>query len=127
MSFGSRADVVVSLTRASQTATIASGGSVSGSIDLMGAAMIGFVTPSAWTSAALTIEVSDDNVNWSSAYDAYGAQVGSIASPIVSSRYAVDMQSLLPWRYVRLRSGTSSTPVVQDADRAFTVIARVLA
>ena len=127
MSFGSRADVVVSLTRASQIATIASGGSVSGSIDLMGAAMIGFVTPAAWTSAALTIEVSDDNVNWSSAYDAYGAQVGLIASPVVATRYAVDVTALLPWRFVRFRSGTSASPVVQGADRAFTVIARVLA
>lgn len=113
--------------RLSATVAILSGESVSEVINLSDTALLGFVTPTAWTAAALNIEVSDDNVNWSSAYDAYGSQSGSIASLVVASRYAVDMTALLPWQYVRFRSGTSATPVVQGADRVFTVIARVLA
>lgn len=113
--------------REKQTVAILNGASVSNTIDLTDTCILGFVTPAAWTTAALNIEVSDDNVNWSAAYDAYGAQVGSIASPVVASRYAVDMSALLPWRYVRFLSGTSTSPVAQGADRVIKVIKRVLA
>lgn len=109
------------------TVTIPSGASVSDALDLSDTALLGYETPAAWTTAALNIEVSTDNVNWSSAYDAYGSQAGSITSPVVASHYAVDMTALLPWQYVRFRSGTAASPVAQGADRVFTVIARVLA
>ena len=113
--------------REKQTVAILNGASVSNTIDLTDTCILGFVTPDAWTAAALTIEVSDDNVSWSAAYDAYGSQVGSVATLNVASRYAVDMSALLPWRYVRFRSGTAASPVVQGADRAFKIIKRVLA
>jgi hypothetical protein len=113
--------------RETLTVIIPNGTSVSPTIDLTNTSLLGFVTPSAWTTAALNIEVSDDGTNWSSAYDAYGSLIGSVATPVVSSRYAVDMSALLPWRYVRLRSGTTATPVNQGADRSFKIIKRVLA
>jgi hypothetical protein len=34
---------------------------------------------------------------------------------------------MLPWRYIRLLSGTVATPVNQGADRVFTIITRPLA
>ena len=107
--------------------TIPNAASVSDAIDLTDTAILGFVSPAAWTTAALNLEVSDDGSSWSSAYDAYGSQVGSVATLNVASRYAVDMSALLPWRYVRFRSGTAASPVVQGADRAFKIIKRVLA
>lgn len=113
--------------RTAQTVTIPNGASVSGTIDLTDTSLLGFVSPDAWTTAALNLEVSDDGTNWSSAYDAFGAQIGSLASPVVASRYAVDMASLLPWRYVRFRSGTAASPVAQGADRSIKAICRVLA
>ena len=113
--------------RSSETIVIPKGASVSGVIDLTNTAMLGFVTPDAWTTAALNIEVSNDGTNWSSAYDSYGSQVGSVATPIVASRYAVDVTSMLPWVYARFRSGTSASPVTQGAERTFKVIKRFLA
>lgn len=113
--------------RETTTVTIASGASVSGTINLTNTSLIGFITPAAWTTAALNLEVSADGSTWVSAYDAYGSQVGSIATPVVSAGYAVDVSSLMPWQYARFRSGTSAAPVVQVGNRVFTVVTRVLA
>lgn len=114
--------------RTVQTATIANGASVSGTIDLMRTAIVGFVAPAAWTTAALNLEVSTDGSSWSSAvYDAYGSPTGSLSALVAGAAYAVDMVSLLPFRYVRLRSGTSASPVNQAAQRDFKVVTRALA
>jgi hypothetical protein len=114
--------------REKQIVTIPNGASVSGTINLTDTCLIGFVAPSAWTAAPLTIEVSDDEVIWGTPKDGYSAQVGSYPSINSSDPfYGVDIQSLMPWRYVRFRSGTAASPVVQGADRSFKVIKRVLA
>lgn len=117
-------------TRSTTTATISNGASVSGTVDLTGTAMLAFFTPSAWTSAAITLEVSPDSSTWYTlVYDATSLSVGywPAANVIVSSAYSVDAQSMLPYRYVRFRSGTGAVPITQGADRVFTVVTRPLA
>jgi len=114
--------------RTSQTATIANGESVSAPIDLANTALLGLIMPAAWTAAALTVEVSVDDSTWTGlAYDDLGTQCNVIASPVASSAYALNMVGLLPYRYVRLRSGTTATPVNQGAERIVTVVTRPLA
>lgn len=113
--------------RTVQTVSIANGASVSGTIDLLRTAIVGFVAPASWTTAALNIEVSTDGTSWSSLYDAYGSATGSLSALVAGAAYAVDMVSLLPFRYVRLRSGTSASPVNQAAQRDFKIITRALA
>ena len=118
---------VSSADRVIQNATIAINTSVSDALDMDKNSLLGFIMPSAWTTAGITIEVSTDNSNWFPARDAYGSTVGYIASPVVSNAYAVDVQSLLPWRYIRFRSGTTNSPVVQTAARTIPIVKRVLA
>ena len=113
--------------REKQVITIPSGSSVSDVIDLTDTSLLGLIMPAAWTTASLNIGVSHDGVNWFVCYDAYGSAANSIASPVVSGAYSLDFQSLLPWRYARLRSGTVASPVNQGADRVFTIVKRVLA
>ena len=113
--------------RLTATATIANAASVSGTVDLTGTALLGFVMPAAWTTAALNIDVSPDNVAWSSPYDTTPAAVSSIATPVVSAAYAVDMTAMLPWRFIRFRSGTAASPVNQGAARAIVCVTRPLA
>lgn len=108
--------------------TIANGASVSATIDLAHTALCGLIMPDAWTAAALTIEVSADGTNWTGlAYDADGTQCNSIASPVAGSAYALNLSGLLPYRYARLLSGTTATPVNQGAERSLTVLTRPLA
>ena len=114
--------------RKTQTVTILSGASVSDVMQVMDSAILGFIMRAAWTAAALNIEVSMDGTNFATViYDGSGLAVSSWASPVAAAAYAVDALSMLPWRYVRFRSGTSGTPVNQGADRLITVVMRPLA
>lgn len=115
--------------RGATTVSIANAASVSGAADLGNNSLIGFLAPAAWTAAALNIEVSVDNTNWVTLglYDATGVTTGSYSSLVAGAAYGVDVQTLLPFRYVRLRSGTSVSPVNQGAQRDFTIVTRPLA
>lgn len=78
--------------------------------------------PSAWDAADLTFQVSEDNSSWANLYDEYGSEVTVNAA-------AARAITLLPqnWvgvRYLKVRSGNSSGPVSQTADRKITVIIR---
>lgn len=107
------------------TITIPSGASVSDAVDCNNRTITGFVTPTVWTAAALTLEVSLDNVTWiSTIFNSTSTAAGSYPAITVSSGYAFDVNAMLPWRYVRFRSGTSAVPVNQAAARSFSVIAR---
>lgn len=121
--------VAIASVRTPVTATIASGASATSAIDLAGACLVGFLSPAAWDAAALNIEVSVDNSTWITAgvYDSTGVQTASYPSLTANAAYSVDMHALLPYRYVRLRSGTFALPVNQTAVRNFTLIARPLA
>lgn len=120
--------VSISSQRSVATATIANGASVSGSVDLLSTALLGFIAPSGWTAAALSIEVSVDGSNWSAAiYDGSNSAVGSWSAVVAGAAYAVDAVSMLPFRYVRFRSGSGASPVNQGEQRDFIVITRPLA
>ena len=143
-------------------ADIPANGSVSQSIDLLSSVLLGFVTPAVWTTAAIDIEVSLDNVTWftsiydssstatgvylvptvssgyaidievsidgvnffTNTYDSLGTLVGVYTTPVVSSGYAVDALALIPYNFVRFRSGTTASPVNQAAARTILVITR---
>lgn len=114
--------------RKTYTVTILSGASVSDAVQVMDSSLIGFIMPAAWTSAALNLEVSMDGTNWATAiYDGSGLAVGSWSTPVAGAAYAVDAVSMLAWRYIRFRSGTSGSPVNQGADRLITAVMRPLA
>lgn len=119
--------------RATSVASIPNGASVSGTVDLLSTALLAFIVPTAWTAAALNIEVSmtggGNASEWVTAglYDASSTASGNYPSLTPGAAYAVDTLTLLPFRYVRLRSGTLASPVNQAAQRDFTLITRPLA
>lgn len=109
--------------RRTASVTIANGGTTSTVTDLGEAALLGFIAPAAWTAATLQIEVSLDNIAWSTAvFDSTGTAAGLYASITANAAYAVDITSLLPYRYVRLTAGGA-----QGAERIFKLIIRPLA
>ena len=114
--------------RTALTATIANGASVSNAVDVRDASLLGFFAPAAWTAAALQFEASaDGSTNWVPITDSAGSAVGSFSALTALYAYALDPVAMLPWRYIRLLSGTVATPVNQAADRVFTIITRPLA
>ena len=121
--------IVNGMERATTTLTIPAAASVSEAMPLGTRSLLGFVTPAAWTTAQLTLEVSLDGVTWFNAYDSFTAQVGVYTNipATTPTAYSIDNAALLPWSWVRFRSGTSAAPINQAANRVFQVVTRELA
>ena len=104
------------------TATIASGASLSGNIDLGTARLGRIVMPAAWTTADITLQTSFDGVTWSvdSLYDKDGAEYTIKAAAARS--VLIPLADMLSVRYLRVRSGTLALPVVQAAARSLVLV-----
>ena len=112
-----------------QTAVIASGASLTGSIDLDAGrrTLIGIQMPAAWTTASLTFVVSHDNTTfvplyWDGAEYTILAAGGAAASLGVS----LEPSAFAGWPFVKVRSGTSGTAVNQGAARTLVVLTRAV-
>jgi len=106
------------------TATIANGASQSDVVDLRGVTILGVFTPSAWTAANLSFLAC--NTSGGTFLDVYTGGVGGSASTeavltMTTSSYlgitGVLADTLAAIRFLKLRSGTTGTPVNQLADR----------
>jgi hypothetical protein len=105
-----------------ETATIANGASLSGTIDTKGRTLVGIEMPAAWTAASMTYQVSMDGANWRDLYNGDGDELTTAVS---TSRFvAFSWYEFLPVRYVKIRSGSSGTPVNQGGARTLTIVTR---
>lgn len=108
-----------------QTATISSGASLSNAVNLGGLRLFGFIMPSSWTTAALTILASFDNgstyVTMESVYD--GSEITYAVSP--PGYYPLpNPQIFAAVTNLKVQSGTSALPVNQGADRTIQLVLR---
>jgi len=109
-------------------ATIAAGASLSNGVDLgPDSGRLGLHMPSAWTAAGITFQVSEsDQGPWGNLYDDAGAEVGLTSANVTASR-AISLatpqlrEALAPWRFLKVRSGVSATPVNQVAAAAIVI------
>lgn len=103
--------------------TIASGQSLSPGIAMGVDTLVGIWMPAAWTAAGLSFQVSpDDGATWLNLSDPAGAEVALTAAASVFIQ-----TNQYNWRginMIKVRSGTSGTPVAQGADRLVTLIGR---
>jgi hypothetical protein len=105
------------------TFTIASAASVSDALYLEGRIPVAIGLPAGWTTAAITFEVSLDlMVTWLDLYAIDGNEL-AIAAPAADNCYALAGEQFLGVRHLRIRSGTSATPVNQGAERLLTLMA----
>jgi hypothetical protein len=82
----------------------------------------GLVMPAAWTAAALYFTVSHDGTTFQPLGDNFGSVY--TFTPTAAYNYALDFGLFLPWRFVRIQSGTVALAVNQGAARALTLITR---
>lgn len=107
--------------------TILSGAALSETLQLDGRALVGIFMPAAWTAASLTFQASLDGTTWANYYirvDNTTLSELTITTPAASVFVAVDPTLFAGVTYLRIRSGTSGTPVNQGADRVLTTILR---
>lgn len=105
------------------TATIASAASLSGEVDLAGYRNFAIQMPATWTAANLTFQVATaSGGTFQDLYDDFGNEVTVTAA--ASRGIALDGMAgaLAAWRYLKIRSGTTGTPVNQAAERSLVVV-----
>lgn len=105
------------------TATIPSGQSLSGKVDLGQPTLLGLLLPAAWDAAKVSFAVSPDDVTYGPLFTVAG-EYASAAAQAAGDFLAVDPSAFYGARFLKVRSGTSGTPVTQTADRTLTLIVR---
>lgn len=107
--------------------TIPSGAAVpTAGLDLLGLVIVRIVMPGTWTTANLTFSGSESLAGtYTDMYDSSGTEYTVTAAQ--SRRIVVPPADLLGNCFLKVRSGTSGTPVNQAADRVLTLLVRGLA
>lgn len=104
------------------TATIANGQAITASIYLRDQPLVAIQMPASWTAANLTFQGSNDNTNF---FDVYNLDGDEYTVTAAASRYIVLSPFEFQWaRYIKIRSGTTGTPVNQSADRTIVLVTR---
>jgi hypothetical protein len=104
-------------------ATIAAGASLSGQTDLYPGTLVGIWMPASWTSASLTFQVSPDGgATWLELYTYAGSNL--VLTVAAGQFIAVDPTQWKGIYSVKVRSGTSATPVTQGAQAIVNLIVR---
>lgn len=98
--------------------TIPSGQSLSAAIEIGGFSVEAVLMPSAWDAANLTFQVSRDGSTFADLHNASG----EVSVPVAANRAVI--VAVPGFRYMRVRSGTASTPVNQAANRTIGLLCR---
>lgn len=100
--------------------TIASGSSLTDVINLGGNILAGVHMPASWTAANLTLQACDTaDGTFLDIYDEDGIELTLTAA--ASRAISVDSRNTLPWRFIKIRSGTAASAVNQTADRTLKI------
>ena len=107
-------------TYTTKDAVIASGQSLSSVIDLEQLNITGFLIPASWTTAKLTFQASPDGTTFGDVQDSSGNE---IQLTVAAGKFVgVNLSELSGLRFIKVRSGTSGTPVNQGADRTISIV-----
>lgn len=113
-----------------QTATIAASASLSGQVNLGEKQLLGIYMPAAWTAADITFQSSPDGgVTWDELNTTDGAAADAVTPfqihlPAASLFIGIDPTRLRGVNCIKVRSGTSGTPVNQVAQAVLTLVTR---
>jgi hypothetical protein len=103
--------------------TITSGASLSGAIPLGDSALVAIAMPAAWDTAAITFQASVDGTTWGELQG-----ISAVVSVTAAAGQVIAIDPAI-WRginMIKVRSGTSGSPVTQSADRALTLVTKRL-
>lgn len=115
-------DVIDTSWPKSLPATITAGGNLSAALDTGSGFPERIHTPSDWVTAALSFQASADGTNYHNLLDETGTE---ISVPAVAASMAVRLTpaNWIGIRHLKIRSGTSGTPVTQTStDKILTVV-----
>ena len=99
-------------------ARIVSGASLSTIVDTGGAKTMGVAVPSGWATADLTFQTSADGVTFQELHDDAGVAVTAKAAAGKNTTLDKIGPQIMPWRYIKIRSGTAALGVNQEGNAA---------
>lgn len=103
------------------TATIANNESLSDAINLTGYSLVAIIMPATWTAANLTFQAGATAAALADVYDSSG----ELAVTAAASRFiTVSREAFVSLRHLKVRSGTTGSPVNQAAERSITLLCR---
>lgn len=102
--------------------SIAAATALSPAVDLAGQRLHRIALPAAWTAAAITFQSSFDGTTWNDLYDGNGEVTLASANVAAGRAIVVDPAVFLGVRFLKVRSGTSASPVAQAAQRDCTLV-----
>jgi hypothetical protein len=94
---------------------IANGEAVSEAANLRGGLLSTIEMPAAWTAANLTFQTCGDGSNFFDLYDELGTEVTAVAD--ASRRIRLEPSQFAAVAQIKVRSGTTGTPVNQVTER----------
>jgi len=102
------------------TATINAGGTLSNAVDVSLATVSFLFLPSAWTPALLSFQASPDNVTFADLVD---ANTKEISINVVAGTVIKPIWIPVAIGWLKFRSGSRDAPVIQTANRVFSIAA----
>jgi hypothetical protein len=94
------------------------------SADVQREQLVGVILPAGWDAAGITLQGSIDGQTWGNVFTASGELSFPSASCAPGNVLAFDAHLTPAIRFLKVRSGTSATPVNQTADRVVTLLTR---
>lgn len=104
-----------------RSAVITNSASLSSALDLGTNRLAQIVIPSSWTTANLTFQTSADGTTYNDLYNAGGTEI-SVTVGGASRAIVLAPADFISVRYLKVRSGTSGTPVNQGGQRVLTLV-----
>jgi hypothetical protein len=98
---------------------IQAGQSLSEGVDCSGGDAVRITMPAGWSGGRLTFQISTDGNGYNDLYDRDGNEVSMAVTTGAAVR--VDHEWAKFWNFVKFRSGTRKTPVVQPTQRDFAI------
>lgn len=115
------------LLTSTKTTTITNGTALSGAVALGEQVLVGIQMSAAWTSASLSFQISiDGGTTWLDLYDDSGTEVTLSPTSPAGKFLAISPDPFAGAVFLKVRSGTTGTPVNQGADRVLTLLTRKL-
>lgn len=102
------------------SAVIALNGNLSTAVDLGSQRPVRLIMPAAWTAADLTFQASNDGTTFNNLYDSLGNEY--TVKVDINRAVILPVYDFYGIRFLKLRSGTSGSPVTQLAARTILVV-----
>ena len=106
-------------------ATIAASGNLSSQVDIGPGRLVGLIVPGGWTAANVTLQASaDGGVTWGNLFTYLGSEFTIVA--VAGQFMAIDPTMLKGVVSVKVRSGTSGSPVTQTSQVNVTLVTALI-